>query len=210
MYLFFTRARLEEALRTVGVMAESNVFETIATAYDSPHRHYHNRQHIDSCLLLLEQHADHALRPAEIAVAIWFHDIVYDSRRRDNEERSATAAENFLNQHHAPADAVKRITSMIRATQDHQSDDRDTKLLIDIDLSILGSSPDEFDAYDSAIRREYSWIPDRAYRSGRHRVLESFAARQWIFQTEPFRLQFEQQSRKNLGRKLRQLENEKN
>ena len=54
--------------------------------YDEPHRYYHNMDHIIGMLKMAksEEYLDD-----ELFLAIVFHDIVYDSRRNDNEERSS-------------------------------------------------------------------------------------------------------------------------
>ena len=105
----------------------------------------------------------------------------------------------------APAIA-EDVARLIRLT-DHRAipSDEAARLLCDIDLSILGRSPEEFDAYDAAIREEYSWVPDDAYRAGRLQVLAGLLARDHVFGTEQFRQRFELTARTNLRRALARL-----
>jgi predicted metal-dependent HD superfamily phosphohydrolase len=77
---------------------------------------------------------------------------------------------------------------------------------VDIDLSILGGPPDEFDAYERAIRHEYAHVPGEAFASGRARILRGFLARGWIYATELFRERYETAARENLRRSLARLE----
>jgi predicted metal-dependent HD superfamily phosphohydrolase len=83
---------------------------------------------------------------------------------------------------------------------------RDAALFLDMDLSILGASPEAFDAYEQAVRREYAWVEEPMWRAGRGAVLKSFLARQYIFHTDAFRRRFEPQARQNLARSLETLE----
>jgi predicted metal-dependent HD superfamily phosphohydrolase len=182
-------------------------FGVLATAYSEPHRHYHTLAHIEACLAALDAYRSLAVRPAEIAVALWFHDVVYDTHRSDNEALSAAWAARCLHEHRVAADAVARIERMILATQHTSSDvTGDTALLIDIDLGILGQPARAFDRYDADIRREYAWVADDAYRAGRRRVLEGIIDRSRIYATSPFQDAFEAPARANLGRALARLQ----
>jgi predicted metal-dependent HD superfamily phosphohydrolase len=77
--------------------------------------------------------------------------------------------------------------------------------MIDIDLSIFGRSDVEFDAYESAIRAEYAWVAEPAFREGRGRIVEAFLARPQIFVTTPFRSKYEIVARANLLRSIEKL-----
>jgi predicted metal-dependent HD superfamily phosphohydrolase len=64
-------------------------FEKIEAAYGEPARAYHTMAHIIACLDTFVAARHLATAPERIELAIWFHDIVYDTRRGDNEDRSA-------------------------------------------------------------------------------------------------------------------------
>jgi len=77
--------------------------------------------------------------------------------------------------------------------------------MLDIDLSILGYSPEKYSQYKKNIRKEYSWVPENDYVSGRKKVLESFLKKQKIFQTEYFYSKYEQNARINIQEEIRAL-----
>jgi predicted metal-dependent HD superfamily phosphohydrolase len=81
----------------------------------------------------------------------------------------------------------------------------DAQVLVDIDLSILGASPERFDEYERQVREEYAWVPDDVFRHVRKGILEEFLTRPSIFNTRFFRDRLEQQARTNLARSIRAL-----
>jgi predicted metal-dependent HD superfamily phosphohydrolase len=185
--------------------------DELVRAYMAPDRHYHNLAHIEALLGLMRTH-EHALSdPASLEAAIWFHDAVYDTRRHDNEEKSAQLAAERLDGLLSP-DRIDRIATMIRATAGHVVPERfddaarhDCALFLDMDLGVLGSTPDAFAAYESAVRREYAWVPDALWIEGRRKVLQGFLARPTIFASPQFRASHEAAARRNLTRSLEQL-----
>ena len=100
------------------------------------------------------------------------------------------------------------MVDLILATKHNRPVSGDAALLVDIDLAILGKPADEFDRYDAAIRQEYAWVSEEAYRAGRSKVLQSFLDRTTIYQTEFFRNLYEAQARTNLQRVLHILSKE--
>lgn len=180
--------------------------------YQAGDRHYHGIRHIEALLGLLERHRGFISDPDAVEAAIWFHDAIYDSRRKDNETASAALAAVRLAGKVDPA-RLDRIVAMIEATAAHRlegfgDDDagRDAALFLDMDLSILGARADMFDAYEAAVREEYGWVSDADWRSGRAAVLKTFLERPRLYFTDTFAAEFEAQARANIERSIRALE----
>jgi len=173
--------------------------EALVTKYREEHRSYHNLEYIQECLGQLASARSFAVQPDVIELAIWFHDAVYDPRSADNEEQSAELARAFCETMLLPSVLSERTATLILVTKTHlPGDDADAELLVDIDLSILGQSRDRFARYEEAIRQEYSWVPDAAFREGRTAVLEKFLSRARIYSTAHFRDRYEDSARANL------------
>jgi predicted metal-dependent HD superfamily phosphohydrolase len=177
--------------------------EELAAAYTASGRHYHNLTHIEDCLGALARVEN--LSPLDretLSAAIWWHDVVYDAARADNEELSARLAEQ-----HVREDIRQEVGRLIRLTKTHdvQPDDRLGAILISIDLSILGAEPARYDAYAAAIRQEFIHVPEGDYRAGRAKVLSQFAARPVIFPDAAFAARYDRQARENLARELASL-----
>jgi predicted metal-dependent HD superfamily phosphohydrolase len=174
--------------------------DDLIAAYAAPNRHYHNLAHIEDCLDKLARVDDLSAAEREILTeAIWWHDVVYDPTRPDNEELSAQLAEQ-----HVAAHLREEVSRLIRLTKTHQVEpaDRLGAILISIDLSILAAEPSRYDAYAASIRKEYAHVPDNAYRAGRTEVLRRFAARPVIFPDAAFARACEKKARDNLAREL--------
>ncbi|MCP3385200.1 MULTISPECIES: phosphohydrolase [unclassified Bradyrhizobium] len=177
--------------------------EELAVAYAAPGRHYHNLAHIEDCLAALAQVEGLSAHEREVlSEAIWWHDVVYDPTRSDNEELSAQLAEA-----HVRADISREVGRLIRLTKTHDvaADDRLGAILISIDLSILGAEPARYDAYAAAIRQEFIHVSDADYRAGRAAVLRRFAARPVIYPDAGFAAKYDQRARENLARELASL-----
>jgi predicted metal-dependent HD superfamily phosphohydrolase len=177
--------------------------DDLVAAYSVPNRHYHNLRHIEDCLGLLAGVDDLSAANREILTqAIWWHDVVYDPTRSDNEELSAQLAE----QHVAP-EFRHEVGRLIRLTRTHRVEpgDRLGAILISIDLSILGAEPARYDAYAAAIRKEFAHVPESDYRAGRSNVLRRFAAQPVIFPDAAFAKEYDRQARDNLARELASL-----
>ena len=177
--------------------------DELMAAYTAPGRHYHDLKHIEDCLGALACVDNLSVTEREILTeAIWWHDVVYDPTRSDNEELSARLAEA-----HVRPDLRPEVGRLIRLTRTHQvePEDRLGAILISIDLSILGAESARYDAYAAAIRQEFIHVGDRDYRAGRAKVLGRFAARPVIFPDAVFAARYDRQARENLARELASL-----
>lgn len=183
-----------------------SIMQSLLGAYAEPQRHYHTQQHLSECLALFELHGSLAEHPAEVEIALWFHDAMYDVKASDNEARSAAWARQALMQCGVYAERVERVEDLIMATRHAVAPQgQDQQLLIDIDLAILGSSRSRFDEYEAQVRREYSWVPGVIYRRKRRNVLSGFAQRQHIDSTRALRDSLEGSARENLAHSLESL-----
>lgn len=183
-------------------------FDRLVAAYSEPHRHYHTLEHVAEVLRVVGRLATLVTNMPAVQLAVWFHDVVYDPKAKDNEARSADWAERELADLHLPADIIEPVSKLIRATAhfDVTDDaDPDSVVLIDADLAILGASESRYRRYAADIRAEYAWVPDADYRTGRTRVLQHFLARPAIFRTPLLRAEGEAAARTNMNEEIANL-----
>jgi predicted metal-dependent HD superfamily phosphohydrolase len=176
--------------------------------YAEPHRHYHDRQHLQEVLAGVEELADAADEIEAVRWAAWYHDAVYDVHRHDNEEQSARLAEEELagaGCEPALAAAVGRLVRLT-ATHDPADDDRDGAVLCDADLRILAAPPDRYAQYAADVRREYAHVAEPEFRTGRAAVLRALLAQPRLYKTEQAHARWEDRARANVTAELRELE----
>jgi predicted metal-dependent HD superfamily phosphohydrolase len=162
-------------------------------------RHYHSQKHLDACLRQFSSAHFLAAEPAEVELALWFHDAIYRSWRRDNELRSSVWAHMFVVTHGGRHDVAARVSSHVMATAHVEGPlSGDAALVVDIDLSILGQPRTVYDEFETNVRREYWWVPKRRYAAARTAVLKSFLDRPSIYHLEMFRERYEVPARENL------------
>jgi predicted metal-dependent HD superfamily phosphohydrolase len=141
-----------------------------------------------------------------LVFALCYHDIVYNPRKKDNEEQSAVlAAKRLSTIKYLPA-KLALCSQHILATKLHTaSRNNDTNLFTDADLSILGSDSLSYFEYTRQIRKEYSIYPAFMYKPGRKKVLQHFLQMERIYKTDHFFNLFEQQAKKNMSEELQLL-----
>ena len=194
-------SRAWQALQATG--SGHTVRDAVLARYAEPHRKYHTPQHLEECLTLFEavQHAPD--RPAEVEMALWFHDAIYELRGTDNETASADWAREELRIASVASEIADRIHALILITK-HSGvpQTRDEQVLVDVDLAILGAAPARFAEYELQIREEYSHVPGFLFRMKRRAILKSFLDRLAIYSTPLLREQLEARARSNLARAI--------
>jgi predicted metal-dependent HD superfamily phosphohydrolase len=80
------------------------------------------------------------------------------------------------------------------------------EVFLDLDLSILGASEDDYDDYTKLIREEYSCYSAEEYRNGRIKVLKGFLNRERLYFTDYFHKKYEVRARENIEREIKSLE----
>lgn len=178
--------------------------------YCDPHRYYHTLAHLRGLFAALNAHKTQLTDWEVVQFAVYYHDIVYEVGRNDNEEQSAAWVERIMQLLNIRPDRIDRCKKHILATKGHEkSDDNDTNLFTDADLSILGADPGTYGQYCSAIRKEYAVFQEPVYNEGRIRVLKKFLEMPHIYKTEPFQRKYEQTARTNLANELKSLTDKK-
>jgi len=199
------RGRFAAAWRAVGA-SHDNASGWLADRYAEEHRAYHDAEHVAECLAWLDRVRELAERPAELEVALFFHDAIYEPLACDNEARSAEKLRQLAREAKVPAKAVECIVGLIESTATHDARSGDAALLSDVDLAILGASPARYARYEREVRREYAAIDEASYRMGRARVLRGFLERIEIYRTPRLAARLEAQARDNLSSALWALE----
>ncbi len=177
----------------------------LAEAYGEPQRRYHTLDHIAAVVADAVRLRDRFQRPEAAMLALFFHDVVYDPARRDNEMRSADKLELWLGRR-IDAGVLATCRRAIEATTSHVAqNDPDLDLILDIDMAILGASPDAYRRYAEGVAREYLPVYGfDTYAAGRTRLfLEPTLARGPLFLTPAFAA-LEAQARANLADELAQ------
>jgi predicted metal-dependent HD superfamily phosphohydrolase len=195
------------ALGCFDAALSQKLFDSLCADYTQPHRAYHTLDHLIQIFNALEQHAEKTRDPLKIAFAAWYHDVVYDPRASDNEDRSAARAETELKQMTADPQLPGRVAKLILATKSHQkgADDADGDLFLDIDYSILGSAPDTYRTYAAQTRREYAHLTEDQWRSGRTAFLKTASERAPTFRTALFENLYGETARANMAVELTAL-----
>lgn len=183
------------------------ILHDLISIYSQPQRHYHNHTHIERVLAIIDELRSPASDYSALYCAAWFHDVVYDPRVSDNEEKSAIYARTILSNLSIAPETIATVEKMILSTKTHRvsPDDLDTQILLDADLAILGSSPSDYQAYAQGIRREYDWVGDREYCLKRKDVLEKFLERDRIYRTDRLFKRLESSARYNLRSEIESL-----
>lgn len=174
--------------------------------YREAHRAYHTLQHLEECFGAFEAVRFSAQLPGAVGLALFYHDAIYDTHANDNEEKSAELLRQMLRSVAADAALLSYVTSLILVTRHAAMPETpDEKLVVDIDLSILGAPRARFDEYERQVRQEYSWVEEAMFRSVRRQILQSFLERPAIYGTPHFRDRFESAAGANLKRSIAAL-----
>lgn len=182
------------------------VWSELKDAYTQGGRHYHNLSHLEYMMGLI-QHYQHDIEDLDtMRFTVFYHDVIYNTSRDDNELRSAELAVERLGSLAFPDAQIARCKEQILATKDHSlSNDNDVQYLVDIDLAILGDTRAAYENYTQNIRKEYSIYPFFLYKQGRKKVLEHFLKMPRIYKTQAFFTAREQKARENLEWEMTQL-----
>ncbi len=181
----------------------NELWEEIARAYSHKTRHYHSLSHLDHLLAQLLGVKRLISNWETVLFSLYYHDVIYNVKKADNEGQSALLAEERMKQLHVPDAMIKNCKTQILATKTHHEIiDPDTNYFIDADLSVLGQDWETYSVYFENVRKEYAVYPDFLYNPGRKKVLQRFLEMKRIFKTDYFYEKLEDRAKKNLSKEM--------
>lgn len=169
----------------------------LARAHDEPHRHHHTASYVGDCLRVLDRPEVRALaeRPAEVELALWFHDVVHEPLAADNEARSAAHAEATLRAAGLSPGMISRVCAGILATGGGPIAPGDAGLVADIDLAFLGEGEAVVMAWERDVAAEHAGLDAGLHARRRASRLRGLLERPSIYSTGYFRERYERAAR---------------
>lgn len=168
-----------------------------------PHRRYHNRAHLLAVLEALDALGNTHAAPhgRTVELAAWFHDAVYAGRAGEDEEASASLAEDLLGRAGHDPVATREVARLVRLTAGHRPgrDDLPGALLCDADLSVLGRDSHGYRRYQRAVRAEYAHVAEPDFLRGRTAVVEHLLGLDPLFHTSAARALWLEPAMRNLA-----------
>eukprot|EP01083_Nonionella_stella_P111650 327653_1 len=190
--------------------------------YQQKQRFYHDLDHIHHLIENCIKYSKHLDNVTVVLLAIWFHDIVYDATKHDNERMSIGVFEVFVEHllnvfgdcvdDGLTKDMIEKVVCYIDATIKHQikeecETDNDLKWFLDFDLAILGEESDIYETYAKNIRKEYIHVQSPMYEQKRGCVMQTFLDRKQLYFTNVFQQNFEKIARENVLNEIQTLQN---
>jgi pantetheine-phosphate adenylyltransferase len=184
---------------------DSSTTNCVIAAYSEVHRKYHGLNHLITCINEFNSCEKLLKEPNLVKFALMYHDFIYKTLSKTNEEESAIAAvtrRDTLGARWLPNDT--KTKNLILATKHTEiQEDNDCKYLCDIDLAALGYSYRIFEYNNFLIREEYPEISTEKFIAGRIQFLESMHNKEFIYHTDFFRNKYELKAKDNIKRYLR-------
>lgn len=199
----FLKASFTTTCLRLGQPFEPSFFQLLLNQYQEPHRYYHHLEHVQE---LLELHTSHIEKTSfsqrdrsMMELALWGHDAIYHPQRSDNEHHSAQWMQDKIPSSWITEAEQDWLNHAILATQKHTTQtDPKIQWVLDLDLSILASSPGRFQRYHKQIRLEYAFVPTPVFELKRHAILQEFSKRNPLYQHPLWHELLEPQARENL------------
>lgn len=200
-YKISLKTRFRKLCGKFNIKDHDKYFDELERFYEDQKRGYHNLKHIKECLKEMDTIYHELGKPLEVEMAFFYHDIIYDVSRKDNETKSSELAKERI--------GSEGICFLIEDTIKHREGIHpDSRYFIDVDLSILGKDWDDFIEYEKGIIHETSFqlnFNEATYKKKRKEFLAKFLERDFIFLTEKFREKYEKQARENIIRLISKL-----
>ena len=166
-----------------GSLPATRWLDSVLGHHRSAGRHYHDNRHIKWVVRHVTALASHTDDLGAVVAAAFFHDVIYEVTRSDNESASGRLADRALTELDWQPDRRGHVVTMIEATATHDVDraDADTQVLLAADLAVLATEPAKYADYVRSVRREYAHVNDADWQLGRSAVLRGLLERPHLY-----------------------------
>jgi predicted metal-dependent HD superfamily phosphohydrolase len=179
------------------------LLHALYTKYNEPHRFYHNTRHIEEGLRFLRRST------ADVRMAWFFHDVIYNPLSKDNEEQSAQWFEEVSRSMNLAFVFKEEVKRLILQTKHHSPDLLDIKAvqICQADLEVLYLLPKDYHAYYTNVRKEYlkTGVTLPEWTLGRRAFLKSWLRKGQIYPGE-YHSGIEELIRTNMKEELASIE----
>jgi predicted metal-dependent HD superfamily phosphohydrolase len=168
-----------KAHRHVGAWPSLSEFKKLKKAYSEPGRFYHTFQHIAECIRFVNRNYGSGSDAVLVKFALFYHDIFYDVNRKDNEELSAQAWEEYSKASGLNGKLLlgsHKVADLIRMTAAHKVEANASliyKMMSDADMHIFLCPDHHYLDYAKNVWREYQGFGKEAYLKGRQAFLDT-------------------------------------
>lgn len=185
---------------------DSVLYKPLVKKYDEEGRSFHDLTHINDCLDEFDEIKGFLKNPLEVELAIWYHDVIYNFLKKDNEEKSAEFFKKSFSNLFGYMPLLKNVSELILTTKDHiPSKNPDSGYLVDIDFYSLGVPFEVFVENTNKIRKEYKYFSDADFKKGRIAFLESVLKKDRVYFTDYFHSKYEGRARDNMKKSIELL-----
>lgn len=185
-------------------------YNIINSKYNESHRFYHNLDHIELMLDEYERYSysENLMKDYDkicTLFSIWFHDIIYNPSKTNNEKESVNEFKKFLKYVGLNTLFLKDVSHCIMATQHINPPSAFLPSLVcDLDLYKLADSKLN-KRISNNVRKEFSHLSDKEWLEGRKLFLEFMLKKDSIFSLFSFIDKFEILARNNMSKELENI-----
>ncbi|XP_033336590.1 uncharacterized protein LOC117226414 [Megalopta genalis] len=182
-------------------------FTKLQEVYSEEKRTYHNLDSLREKLNCYYEIKDNLKNPQAVLLALFFQNFEYDPKALDGENKNLEHFNTFADEADIGEELREEASELLKVAATHSTDahkiggafgGEDAHYFLDLDMAVLGSSPESYAEYREKIRGEYSFLSEPMYTALRLKVLQNFVQIPNIFASKEFREKYEEQARQNI------------
>jgi pantetheine-phosphate adenylyltransferase len=157
------------------IMKNIDIFKSY---YNEKHRFYHTFSHVENIIYCINNLNYTEEQRNILYYSALFHDIVYNPKNSNNEEKSIEFFINYIQENNIKIkeSSKKQIIQIILDTKNGIGENKLSKDFQSFDRAILYSSFKDLLQYEKLIMKEYQYLDYSIYKKNRIKFLSSFVS----------------------------------